>query len=80
MEPTLRQGDLVLVDTTRTDPGSDSIFLLDDGELKVKRVQRDPRNQMLVIRSDNPNYEDFRDVPPENVNIVGRVFWIARHF
>lgn len=80
MEPTLRQGDLVLVDTSRTDPGSDSIFLLDDGELKVKRVQRDPRNQLLVIRSDNPAYEDFRDVPPENVNIVGRVFWIGRHF
>lgn len=80
MEPTLRQGDLVLVDTSRRDPGSDSIFLLDDGELKVKRVQRDPRTQLLVIRSDNPHYEDFRDVPPENINIVGRVFWIARHF
>lgn len=81
MEPTLRKGDLVLVDQTRTNPGADAIFLLNnDGELQVKRVQIDPRTKMLTIRSDNPAYRDWDDVPPHEVDIIGRVFWIGRHF
>ena len=79
MEPTLRPGDLILVD--RSEAIRDGIFVLrlDDG-LLVKRLQRLPGNQVKVT-SDNPAYEPFTiDLgnPLPGLAVVGRVVWSGR--
>lgn len=79
MEPTLRPGDLILVD--RSAAIRDGIFVLrlDDG-LLVKRLQRLPGNQVKVT-SDNPAYEPFSidlSKAPEGLSIIGRVVWSGR--
>lgn len=82
MEPTLRQGDNVLVDTLQTQPRRrDGIYVLNrDGELQVKRVAAHPVSGLLTIRSDNQTYPTWPDIPPDQVDIVGRVVWAARVF
>jgi len=80
MEPTLRKGDMVLVDLTQRSPAKmDSIYVLNnDGDLQVKRVQAHPTTRRLYIRSDNPAYESWPDIDPADIDIVGRVFWMGR--
>ena len=80
MEPTLKNGDLIVVDTVRTTP-SDGIFVIaHDDEIQVKRLQRLSPTR-LVIASDNPlagNTEiDLRD-ETQHPRIIGRVIWLGR--
>lgn len=78
MRQTLHHGDHVLVDRTVTSIGRDGIYILRSGdELQVKRVQLQPDN-LLTIKSDNPDYEIFRNVAVEDVEILGRVIWLGR--
>lgn len=78
MWQTLHHGDHVLVDRTVTNIGRDGIYILRSGdELQVKRVQLQPDN-LLTIKSDNPDYEIFRNVVVEDVEILGRVIWLGR--
>lgn len=79
MDPTIHNGDQVLIDTTRNRPTKDGIYGLrwaDD--LLVKRISVDPRNGMLEISSDNPRYRSFSEVNPEEIHVIGRVIWIGR--
>lgn len=80
MEVTLRSGDIVLVDQTQNQPSrKDGMYVLNqDGELKVKRVSAHPVTGRLTIRSDNPAYEPFADIDPDDIIVVGRVVWIGR--
>ena len=77
MEPTIRDGDLLLVDTTEQSVGAYGIYVLElNGERLVKRVQKKVDGTLLLI-SDNPAYEPDH-VPPdvaETVTVVGRVVW-----
>lgn len=81
MEPTLYEGDIVLVDLSKKAPSKEGIYALRiyDG-LVVKRLQRLSRTKLRVI-SDNPKY------PPQEVDlegetndfaIIGRVVWMGR--
>lgn len=80
MEPTLRAGDLLLIDRSVNGVKQDSIyaFAVED-ELRVKRVQR-LYNGTLIIKSDNPGYTTETLTPEQAgvINIVGRVVWYAR--
>lgn len=80
MEPTLRQGDMVLVDFGQTRPQQkDGIYVIrTDGGLQVKRLQVEVAAQRLTILSDNKQYEPQRNVRPEDVAVVGRVIWLGR--
>lgn len=81
MEPTLRPGDHVLVDLTDNMPGQrDGLFVLsqDHSGLQVKRVSVHPVSRALTIGSDNPAYETYRDISPEEVRFAGRVIWLGR--
>ncbi|MFW5490138.1 MAG: LexA family transcriptional regulator [Desulfovibrio sp.] len=80
MQPTLWDGDTVLVDQSQCDPVAGKIYVIgiDDG-IVVKRVERRPGK--LVLISDNhalyPPLEINLD-ESANVRVIGRVIWMAR--
>ena len=81
MEPTLKQGDVVLVNRAKSHVPDDGLYvLLMDGTMLVKRLRKHPGRKVQVI-SDNEAYGSF-DLnladPPEDMSIVGRVFWFGR--
>ena len=73
MEPTLRDGDEILVDRTpRT--WRDGIHVVRAGDaLLVKRLDTG-RPGTLSLVSDNPAYRVI-ELPPEDVQVIGRVVW-----
>jgi phage repressor protein C with HTH and peptisase S24 domain len=80
MEPTLRQGDTVLVDFGQKRPQrKDGIYVIrTDGGLQVKRLQIDLASGRLVVLSDNKAYEAQHGIRPEDLAVVGRVIWLGR--
>ena len=79
MEDTLRPGDHILVDRSVNGIVKDGIYvLLYEGNLLVKRCQRDLSDGSVIIRSDNPRYEPFRITKQDGLTVVGKVVWHAR--
>ena len=80
MEPTLRNEDSVLVDCLQRRPDQrEGIYVINnDGLSQIKRVQAHPVTKRLTIRSDNPAYDNFSDIDPSTIDIIGRVIWIGR--
>ncbi len=80
MEPTLRSGELILVDTKSTQPREGIHVLRLDDALLVKRLHPLPGRRLKVV-SDNPIYEPFEvDLAQENIAIVGRVLASLRWY
>jgi phage repressor protein C with HTH and peptisase S24 domain len=80
MEPTLSQGDVVLVDKSVDHVCADGLYVLRlDSHLYIKRLQRLPGGAITVI-SDNPAYKEFYIGPEtsDDVAIIGRVVWIGK--
>jgi len=77
MEPTIREGFLLLVDLRQHQVGGDAIYILRfDHELIAKRLQR-MFDGGVKIKSDNPAYDE-QLVPGDQVaklNIIGKVVW-----
>lgn len=77
MTPTIKHGDLLIVDQGVTSVSDDSIYVVCIGSaLTIKRIQREI-DGILVI-SDNPQYKEIR-VPSEleeRIQILGRVAFI----
>lgn len=78
MEPTLKDGDIVLIDTAQQQVrAQDRIWAVVYGELgMIKRVRRTPGGTYLLL-SDNST------VPPVEchdgeMSVIGRVIWIGR--
>lgn len=87
MAPGIRDGDLVMIDTTKREvpvrrrlrrPDQLPIFaFMQDSEARVKRLERLPKERVVVLYSDN------KDIPPEviaesevsQLNILGQVVW-----
>jgi phage repressor protein C with HTH and peptisase S24 domain len=80
MNPTLNDGDMILVDL-RTERIDDSaIYVLEfDDALLVKRIQR-KLDGSVVIKSDNQLYEPevLQKDRAETLKIIGRVVWSGR--
>jgi phage repressor protein C with HTH and peptisase S24 domain len=77
MEPTLHDGDLLLVDTARREPASGRIYVFRvDGALLAKRIQRRLDGSLQLI-SDNPRYptEEFRPSASAPLDVLGEVVW-----
>lgn len=75
MEPTLRDGDIVLVDRAKTSYGFDGLFVIQiDGTLHVKRLARSGRNGVVSVLSDNPLYPSV-EYARSDVEIIGKVRW-----
>jgi phage repressor protein C with HTH and peptisase S24 domain len=77
MRPTIRNGDLLLVDTTDRTVSSFGVYVLEiGGERLVKRVQR-KLDGSLVLISDNDTYQpdQVTGAMLEDVTVIGRVVW-----
>lgn len=79
MEPTLKAGDDILVDTSdAVDRLRDGIYVLRiDDALNVKRLAVAPGGRLSII-SDNDRYPPIERRREDNVEIVGRVVWAGR--
>lgn len=77
MHPTIRDGDLLLVDTTDRAVASFGVYVLEVGDERlVKRVQR-KLDGTLVLISDNETYQpdQVSGNMLQTVTVVGRVVW-----
>ena len=83
MEPELREGDRLVIDTARRVPAIGELFVLWDSDgLVVKRVETvrgsghdpDPGPPRLSLVSANPDYPPYT-LLADDVHIVGRVLW-----
>ncbi|MHB1239857.1 MAG: S24 family peptidase [Gammaproteobacteria bacterium] len=79
MAPTLRDGDLMLIDRSVEEIGPEGVYVLTiEDELYVKRVQREPGT--LLIKSDNAMYRTW-EVPRgslDQVRVHGRMVYYWR--
>lgn len=78
MQPTLLDGDIVIIDTAQNAINSqDRLWCMTYGDLgMIKRVRTLPDGGIDVI-SDNPAVRSFKAYDGE-VQIIGRVVWIGR--
>jgi len=77
MQPTIQDGDLLLVDTTDRSFSSFGVYVLEiAGERLVKRVQR-KLDGSLVLISDNDTYlpDQVSGDMLNHVTVIGRVVW-----
>jgi phage repressor protein C with HTH and peptisase S24 domain len=80
MQPTIMDGDMLLV-SSQVEQIQDGIYVSRyDGLLQVKRLQRQPKGVIRVIL-DSPAYDPFSvNLPDERTDfaIVGCVAWVVR--
>ncbi|WP_027177535.1 LexA family transcriptional regulator [Maridesulfovibrio bastinii] len=81
MEPELREGDVVLLDQSRTDILAGGIYAVGvEDTVMVKRVEKRPGQ--VVLHSDNNDYSPIylRGDELDNVRVLGRVIWVSREY
>ena len=75
MEPEMRDGDRIVVDTARRLPHTGETYVLWDGTgLVVKRVAGLSRDGLLHLLSANPEYPPY-DCRADEAHVVGKVVW-----
>jgi len=81
MEPTILDGDVVLMDASQTEPHHGKVYVIrrPDGELLIKRLVHSITGRW-IIRSDNDDKRSFPDeeiagADVENLAILGRIVW-----
>lgn len=80
MNPTLYDGDHILVDMTLTTLRNDGIYVLrNDNMILVKRISLNPVTKLCTIKSDNSFYESWEGCQPADLDILGRVIWMGRN-
>ena len=80
MEPEMREGDRVVVDTARRQPTIGELFVLTDGAgVVVKRVEtvRETDPVRLRLLSANPDYAPYTCLA-EEARIIGKVLWTIK--
>src|ERR1035437_3135065 len=80
MEPTIKNGDLIMIDTSGKKI-RDGIFVIRfDNSLLVKRLSLMPKDK-LQIKSDNPDHPTFEvDLKEEDsFAVIGRVVWHGKN-
>lgn len=80
MEETIKNGDVLLVDTSIDEFRDNAIYVIIHGEmLLVKRVHKRMNGTYQLI-SDNPRYppEEVSEADVHQLNIAGRVMWYGR--
>lgn len=80
MHPTLRNGDLVLIDLRLRNPAQPGVYVLWDANATVcKRLERKAKGHPPSVRiiSDNPQYSTY-EARLDQINVIGRVVWFGR--
>lgn len=78
MESTFKDGDLLLVDRGVNEISADAVYVMAiEGDLYVKRVQRQPGGKLLLI-SDNQRYQpmDIRPAELSSFHVLARVILV----
>jgi len=76
MMPTINPNDIVWIDISVKTPTSDGLYLLCVGtDLIIKRIQIDPFNNSVMIKSDNPSYAPFTRPKYTDIRCVGKVIY-----
>ena len=76
MSPTLDDGDQALVDTTDADIYAGGLYCIQLGQTaQVRRLSVNPVNGRINIMCDNSAYDDYTDVEPNAVKIIGKLVW-----
>jgi phage repressor protein C with HTH and peptisase S24 domain len=80
MEPTLSDGDEVLVDLGDAQSRlRDGIYVLRmDGALNVKRIAIEPKGRLISVISDNTAYPSWPGLERRSITVVGRMRCIIR--
>jgi len=80
MEPTLSEGDLILIDMSYRGVKDNAVYVLQlNGALLVKRIQH-KLDGSVIVKSDNVIYEPERigSEAVDSLNVIGRVVWCGR--
>ena len=80
MEPTLSEGDLILIDMSFQGVKDNAVYVLSlNGALLVKRIQH-KLDGSVIVKSDNTIYEPERigSEAVDSLNVIGRVVWCGR--
>lgn len=76
MEPTLRNGDLIVCDSLGWDSGEGLYAVRLNGKGYVKRIQ--VGNGKILIKSDNPKYDTIEEpIESQNFQVIGKVHFIG---
>jgi phage repressor protein C with HTH and peptisase S24 domain len=80
MEPTIRDGDILLVDTSIDRVMDEGIYIVVVGGLVLVKRLSVRRDGSLILKSDNGRYEDERIPKAElaELAVSGRVMWFGR--
>lgn len=79
MHPTLNDGDLVMLDRSKTSLNYDGLFVLRYGDaLHVKRASRASSLGRVLIVSDNRSIYPPQEYAAEDVTVIGKVIWYGR--
>ncbi|MCC8194758.1 MAG: helix-turn-helix domain-containing protein [Deltaproteobacteria bacterium] len=79
MEPGIRDGDMVLVDQSRTEMTVKSVLAVGyEDAIFIKRLEKRPNG--VVMLSDNPDYEPVTIDGDElaSFRVIGKVVWLCR--
>lgn len=76
MEPTLRDDDVVMIDSSKRDLSFEGIFVIRDGgdALLVKRISRASRRGHILLVSDNPQHPAV-ERSLADIEVIGKVVW-----
>lgn len=78
MQPTLSDGDLVMVDVGRTEIHSGYLYLIKiDDTQSINRLIMKPRNCISII-SDNKELCPPFDLPNNQLEVLGRIIWASK--
>lgn len=83
MSPTLNNGDLLMVHLGQTDVRTGYVYLMRmEDELVIRRLENRPGG-MLLIRCDNPDYDDIqvnKNDEALDIAVLGRMVWSCREY
>lgn len=76
MTPTINPYDMLWIDISVKEPSNDGMYLLMVGDqLMIKRIQINPFNNQIQIKSDNPNYAPILLDNYKEVGVLGKVVY-----
>ena len=79
MEPTLRVGDICVIDTSATKVERDGIYVIDaKNRMVIRRVAYNPIKDAYVASADNKLYADVWDIHEDDLTFVGRIVYAGR--